>query len=309
MIQKIITDICYTPYACGNNYTGTYNNLFKYNKKIIMKLKSIKPVSGLMYGAFFLLFFSACQKESAIPDAGYTKSESVDEFTEISAAASGSVVLVIDEESIDNGNPPNNFSEVAVNDHIARIGQRATLTYFKNNIGKTITLYTGDVGDEGWHALKTIPTSWINAGPTNNGTRNYLQAGPGLGSGEGPEVLLDKIPNVTPLRATGLKMLIGQTILAVVYDGDVSINYGPLQGNLQGANNGMVALEVLSVTKRTDGSSGSLPKVSVKIKNVEQAKAATLKLFSNAPVPKSSSEPFDINPPASVPAIKLVNAR
>jgi hypothetical protein len=282
---------------------------FYYKKKFIMKLKSFMPVSRLMYGVLFLLFSSACQKQSASPDAAYAQPESADEFNAIAAAASGSVVLVIDEESIDNGNPPNNFSEVAVNDHIASIGQRATLTYFKNNVGKTITLYTGEVGDEGWHALKTIPTSWINAGPTSNGTRNFLQAGPGLGSGEGPEVLLDKIPNVTPLRATGLKMLVGQTILAVVYDGDVSINYGPLQGNLQGANLGMVALQVISVTKRTDGSSGSLPQISVKIKNVEEAKAATLKLFSNAPVPKSSSEPFDINPPATVPAIKLVNAR
>jgi hypothetical protein len=82
-----------------------------------------------------------------------------------------------------------------------------------------------------------------------------------------------------------------------------------MSGNLQGANLGVVALEVLSVTKRTDGSSGSLPKISVKIKDVEAAKAAQLKLFANAPIPKSSSEPFDINPPATTPAIRLVNAR
>jgi hypothetical protein len=274
-----------------------------------MKLKSFTHVSGLMYGTLFLLLFSACQKESVNPDTGYAEPLSTEEASEATTAAGGSVLLVIDEESIDNGNEPNNFSEFAVNDHIADIGQRQTLNYFKNNVGKTITLYTGEVGDEGWHALKTIPTSWINAGPTGKGSTNFIQAGPGLGSGEGPEVLLDKIPNVTPLRARGLKMLIGQTILAVVYDGDVSINYGPLNGNLQGANLGMVALEVISVTKRTDGSSGSLPKVSVKIKSVDEAKAAQIKLFSNAPVPKSSSEPYDINPPATVAAIKLVNAR
>ena len=181
---------------------------------------------------------------------------------------------------------------------------------FKNNVGKTIVLYTGQVGDEGWHALKTIPDSWIQAGPTGNGARNYLQAGPGLGGGEDDrEVLLDKIPNVTPLRATGLSMLVGQTVLAVVYDSDVSINYSPLLGNLQGANLGIVAFDVLKVEKRTDGSSSSLPKVTIKIRDADAVKSGALKLFSNAPVPQSSSEPFDINPVSNPPAISLVDAR
>jgi hypothetical protein len=184
-----------------------------------MKLTVIKPFTKVILGSFFLLSFAACQKNGVTPDtddaAGYAATE---EATTATDATGGSVFLVIDEESIDNGNPPNNFSDVQVNDNIAAIGQRATLDYFKNNVGSTITLYSGEVGDEGWHALKTIPTSWINAGPTGNGARNFLAAGPGLGSGEGPEVLLDKIPNVTPLRARGLKMLVGQTILAVVYE-------------------------------------------------------------------------------------------
>lgn len=220
------------------------------------------------------------------------------------------VFLVIDEESIDNGNEPNNFSETDVNDKIAEVGQRTQLQYFKNNVGKEIVLYTGQVGDEGWHALKTIPNSWIQAGPTSNGARNFLQAGPGLGGGsDNREVLLDKIPNVTPLRATGLTMLKGQTILAVVYDSDVSINYSPLLGNLQGANLGIVAFDVVKIEKRTDGSSSSLPKVTVKIRDAQTVAGGTLKLFTNAPVPQSSSEPFDINPPAKVSAISLENAK
>lgn len=271
-------------------------------KNFLVSIKTLPVIA-----ASFLLF--SCDKSASYPANEPVSEEIVTDEGVSDASINHSVVMVIDEESIDNGNPPNNFSSADVNDNIAKIGQRKTLKYFQENVGKTITLYTGEVGDEGWHALKTIPNSWINAGPTNNGTKNYLQAGPGLGSGEGPEVLLDKIPNVTPLRAKGLKMLVGQVILAVVYDGDVSINYSPLNGNLQGSNLGMVALEVISVTKRTDGSSGSLPKVSVRIRNVEQAKKAPLKLFSNAPVPKSSSEPFDINPPATAPAIKLVNAK
>lgn len=213
------------------------------------------------------------------------------------------VLLVIDEDSIDNGNEPNNFSETDVNDQLARIGLRDQLRYFRENEGKTIDLYTGQVGDEGWFALKTIPNTWVNAGPTNNGAQNYLAPGPGLGSpnvDDDREVLLDEIPNVTPLRATGLKMLVGSTILAVVYDSDVSINYSPLEGNLQGDNLGMVAFEVVSVRTRTDGSSSSLPIVTIKILNVNEVKEKQLVLFANAPIPSSSSEPFDINPPASV---------
>ncbi|HMO31435.1 MAG TPA: hypothetical protein PKE63_02710 [Lacibacter sp.] len=219
-----------------------------------------------------------------------------------------SVFLVIDEESIDNGNPPNNFSETDVNDQIARIGQRQTLRYFQNNVGKIITLYTGEVGDEGWHALKTIPGSWKNAGPTTNGTRNFLLAGPGLGGGNDPEKYLDKIPDVTPLRATGLKMLTGKTVLAVVYDSDVSINYSPLNGSLKGDNLGVVAFDVLEVRRRTDGSSGSLPSVRIRIRSVTEASSARLVLFSNAPVPRSSSEPFDVNPTATVPASVFTEA-
>ncbi|MBP6687192.1 MAG: hypothetical protein KA160_04970, partial [Lacibacter sp.] len=195
------------------------------------------------------------------------------------------------------------------NDQIARIGQRQILRYFKDNIGKTITLFSGEVGDEGWHALKTIPSTWKTAGPTTYGTRNFLIAGPGLGGGNDPEKYLDNIPNVTPLRATGLKMLIGQTVLAVIYDSDVSINYSPLNGSLKGNNLGIVAFDVMEVKNRTDGSSGSLPAITIRIRDVAQASAATLKLFSNAPVPRSSSEPYDVNSPVTTPSIVLVDAQ
>ncbi|TAE50016.1 MAG: hypothetical protein EAZ89_12995 [Bacteroidetes bacterium] len=221
------------------------------------------------------------------------------------------VFLLIDEESIDNGNPPNDFSEKDVNDQLADIGLRLPLHFFEQHIGDEIELYTGDLGDEGWFALKTIPGTWIAAGPDSSGLRNYLLPGPGLGApnpDDNREVLLDKIPDVTPLRATGLSMLIGQTVLAVVYDSDISINYSPLTGNLMGANLGLVAFDVLSVTERTDGSSASLPVVRVLIREVAQIEAAPLSLFINAPEPLSSSEPVDIAPPAVPPAIVLTPA-
>ena len=60
---------------------------------------------------------------------------------------SSPVFLIIDEESIDNGNEPNNFSATDVNDQLATVGLRQQLRYFQNNVGKTIDLYTGQVGD------------------------------------------------------------------------------------------------------------------------------------------------------------------
>ena len=265
-------------------------------------MKIINKMHGMLrlfIATVFILSVATCETDNS-------SDNSNGEFDNLSA-----VFLLIDEDSIDNGNEPNNFSATDVNDQIADIGLRQTLQYFQNNVGKTIDLYTGQVGDEGWFAPKTIPNSWISTGPTNNGARNYFVPGPHLGAkipDDDREVLLDKIPDVTPLRATGLAMLTGQTVYAVVYDSDISINYSPLLGNLQGANLGIVAFDVIRATKRTDGSTSDLPKVTIRIRNVNEVAALKLTLFSNAPVPLSSSEPFDITPPSNKPAIILVDA-
>ncbi len=204
------------------------------------------------------------------------------------------IALVIDEDSIGNGNPPNFFSDVEVNDDIADIGLRTQLPFFADNVGVIITLHTGVVGDEGWFALKTIPDSWADTGPTDNGVFNFVgllseppphDVGPGLGSGDDPEELLDKIPDVTPLRATGLAQLIGETVCGVVFDSDISINYDPLDGSLKGANLGTVAFEVVDVRARTDGSSSSLPEVDIEILDAECVCEGELQLFTDAPVP------------------------
>lgn len=214
------------------------------------------------------------------------------------------VFVLIDEESIDDGNEPNDFTETDVNDDISQIGQREVLAYFNENSGEEITLYTGQTGDEAWFVLKEIPSSWDEAGPNESGARNFLEAGPGLGQDES-EDLLDEIPEVTPLRATGLSMLTGQTIIAIVYDSDISINYDPLEGNLQGENLGVVAFEVLNVTERTDGSDSDLPSVNIRILDYAAVAALELNLFSNAPTPESSSEPEDTTPPETIPDIEL----
>jgi CSLREA domain-containing protein len=208
-----------------------------------------------------------------------------------------SFMLAIDKDSIDNGRPPNNFSKAAVNDGSARIGLRTTLPAFAGaNVGRRLTLHTGAVGSEGWFALKTVPASWVSTGPTTDGLRNYLLAGPGLGSGSNRERFLDKVPNVTPLRATGLKRLVGEWVCAVVYDDDVSINYAPLTGSLKGDNLGVVAFKVLSVTRLTGFGSSALPKVEVEVGDRNAACGAVLVMHSAAPAPVSSSVPFDVNP-------------
>jgi len=214
------------------------------------------------------------------------------------------VFILIDEESIDNGNEPNDFSESDVNDNISEVGQRQVLAFFEANPGEEITLYTGQTGDEGWFAPTGTLASWDNAGPTTSGARNFLQAGPGLGQ-DGSEDLLDEVPNIIPLRATGLAMLTGQTIIAVVFDSDISINYDPIEANLQGENLGIVAFEVLSVAERTDGSDSDLPSVNIRILNLGDVEALELNLFTNVPIPQSSSEPKDTVPPASIPDIEL----
>lgn len=263
-----------------------------------MKNASIPRTLGiLLIFALSSLFSCDLNNDSDDDDEGFSNSSAV--------------FLLIDEESIDNGNPPNNFSANDVNDQLATIGLRQPLRFFEDNAGREIDLFTGQVGDEGWFALKTIPNSWVSSGPSGNGLRNYLTPGPGLGASvpdDDREVLLDKIPNVTPLRATGLAMLVGQTVYAVVYDSDISINYSPLTGNLQGDNLGVVAFDVLKVVERTDGSSSDLPRVTIRIRSTSGVSGLELGLFSNAPVPQSSSEPFDIAPPSNPPAIVLTPA-
>lgn len=229
-----------------------------------------------------------------------------DIFTTTPAAvtAAGPVLVVLDESTISNGNEPNDFSDVDVNDDIARLGQRRQLRYFAANVGRLDSLYSGETGDEGFHILKQIPASWRTAGPTTNGARNFLQAGRGLGTPDAfgdPESLLDKIAGVTPLRATGLAMLRGQSVCAVVLKSNVDINYLPIEGSLKGDARGIAAFEIVSVTRRRNGSSNSLPVVGIRIQDATTTCAGALQLFSNAPNPRSSSDPLNIAPPATPP--------
>ncbi len=93
-------------------------------------------------------------------------------------------------------------------------------------------------------------------------------------------------------------LLEGQRVCVVVFDSDISINYDPLDGSLKGDNLGTVAFEVLEVSKLEGFSSSSLPEVEIEILDAEEVCEGELELFTDAPEPVSSSEPFDIDPPA-----------
>ncbi|MGY5847316.1 hypothetical protein ACW6QP_07830 [Salegentibacter sp. HM20] len=265
-----------------------------------------------IFGLFFALaFVISCNNDDDvsddIDDVTDDISDDVDDITDDdngNGTGNSAVLIIIDDDSIDNGDEPNDFSEEDVNDDISEIGQRQELRYFADNTDEEITLYTGQVGDEGWFALTSTPTGWDAVGPSENGARNYLEAGPGLGGDEDDD-LLDEIPDVIPLRATSLAMLTGQVVIAVVYDSDVSINYDPIIANLQGENLGVVAFEVLEVTARTDDSDSDLPEVRIKILDAATVIEHTIYLFSNPEIPESSSEPEDVTPPEEIPEISL----
>jgi CSLREA domain-containing protein len=223
-------------------------------------------------------------------------------------------LLLIDESSIDDGSQPNSFSPTNVNDELASLALRTPLAAFDGaNVGLTYTLHTGEVGDEGWFAPKTIPATWVAAGPTVDGVRNFVgnprepyphNVGPGLGTADANgdrESLLDKVPAVTPLRATALGLLAERraTLCAVVYDSGIGVNYGPLSGSLKGENLGTVAFRVLSSSPLLDHSTGSLPQVEVEVLDAGTVCEQELQLFSDAPEPRSSSEPYDTGRPAT----------
>jgi len=227
----------------------------------------------------------------------------------IGDACDASFLLVIDEDSITEDKAPNFFTKEDVNEEIADIGLRATLPGFSGaNVGTTITLHTGEVGDESWYAIKTILSSWDAAGPIiGDGLRNFFLAGPGLGTEDADgdrESELDKIPDVTPLRFSGLKLLEGERVCAVVYDGDIGMNYGSetatgLDASLKSSNIGIVGFDVISVTSVAglpDFSDKSLPEVEIEILDAEKICEDEFKLLTDAPVPTSSSEPVDVGP-------------
>jgi FlgD Ig-like domain len=222
----------------------------------------------------------------------------------------GGCLLIIDEDSIDNGAKAieelaeegvcgGGIPAVCVNDQLANPGVRLPLPIPVGTIigsgvpgGTTEPLWTGQLFDEGWFRLEVAPESWVTAGPTSDGLLNYFLA-EADGFGRNGEFLLDKIPDVTPLRTADLQALVGEVCCAVVYDSDVSINYDPLLGNLQGANLGILHLRVLAVGEPDDE---VLPDITIEVLDPSEC-------FAHSPgesgTPTLVGEGADANPTRS----------
>ncbi|MAG56620.1 MAG: hypothetical protein CMJ83_10055 [Planctomycetes bacterium] len=148
-------------------------------------------------------------------------------------------VVIIDEDTIDNGFSTIQASasfhgvtpDYLVNDDQPTEVGNPWLRWNTMFPGDVVVLPGGEVDDEGWFALPPN-TPWS--------LNDYAE-------GLVPQSQLDPIPDVMPLRNHDLFALIGTTCVAVVYDSDISMNYLPIQGNLQGARYGRFAFTVLGV--------------------------------------------------------------
>ena len=199
------------------------------------------------------------------------------------AQAASPVVLLLDQDAIAPAKPPNSFWPAGVNATIAAVGVRDFLPSFNGKAGQSLVLPGGEVGKEGWFALKSTPASWDSSLGKHDGLQNFILAGAGLGSPDqngDRRSLLDGIPNVTPLRATGLQMVIGQRVCALVYAGDIP--WTATTTSLRGANLGLVAFTVVSVI---GGDSMTLPSVEVRLLDPESVCDEPLTAFVNAPNP------------------------
>lgn len=210
------------------------------------------------------------------------------------------LLLVLDRDAIAPGR--GGFSENDLGCSRKRVGNRATVDWFARNIGQEIELPAGSVGNEGWFAFTSVRVGWRGAGPDrDDGLRNYAEAGPGLGSPDGKgraECLLDKVPGLAPLRATGLARLEGRAVCAIVLDEDVRMSYSPLSGDIRGANLGKVAFQVLSVGDAPRRSGTRLPGVRIRVLDADAVCGEPLAKFPEAPLPVSEWSPADAERPA-----------
>ncbi|WP_432474299.1 DUF7507 domain-containing protein [Amphritea sp. HPY] len=204
--------------------------------------------------------------------------------------------LLADEDAFDNGllywlgseNPNSDegtqYKKREVNDQKPGILQRDPLGFFLDNVGQQFHIWTGQVGDEGLFAPLYATSSWLSELIAGNISQNAL----------------DGVPMV-PLRADGQKLIEGRTVCLLVHDSDISINYpgqGNVVGNAQGEWLGIAAFDVAvgGVQPLTEYSSGTLTTMLITVRDPEDVCFRPLEAWSDAPIPVSSSEPYDITP-------------
>jgi hypothetical protein len=193
------------------------------------------------------------------------------------------VLLVLDQSAVDYGDAPHLIPASAANAAIATVGLRETPAFFTARVGESVTLPGGADGSDGWFAIRNAPLSWSGEDGTDDGLENFFAAGAGLGSpdeaGERTS-LLASVPGVVGVRGSGLYLLAGRRVCAVLYDGDVTASTDPEVGtSLAGANLGAAAFEVTSVGVSAD----EWPAVTVQILDVHETCGGAIGAFSEAP--------------------------
>jgi hypothetical protein len=111
-------------------------------------------------------------------------------------------------------------------------------------------------------AVRSAPASSSPDAESNEGVENFVLAVPGLGAPDDSgdrESLLQKVPNVVPVRADGLNLLVSRTVCALVYANDIVTSSG--SANLSGPTLGRIAFKVVSVIPVD----GAAPNVQVEI--------------------------------------------
>jgi molybdopterin-binding protein len=192
------------------------------------------------------------------------------------------VLLVLDKDAIDFGPAPHLLPEGAVDPDLAGVGVREELPYFQGHVNGQVVLTSGQNGSGGWFAIRSVPASWASVPGGADGLQNFALAGPGLGSPdeEGDrEALLDAVADVAPLGADGLALLVGRSVCAVIYSGDVTVAPGsPV--SLKGPTLGRIAFTVVGVLP---GSVAAFPNVQVQIAEGHEVCSGALVPFADAP--------------------------
>jgi hypothetical protein len=141
-------------------------------------------------------------------------------------------------------------SDFLVNEDRKRKGANQPLRWNELYAGDIVNLPAGQGGDEGWFALPTT-IRYADNRRTNLSYPDWIAA---FFDGSLPEEQLDKVRDVKPLKNADLAQLVGRTCVAVVQSGDISMNYGPTNANLQGDRYGNFTFKVLAVLPK-----GSVP--------------------------------------------------
>lgn len=185
-------------------------------------------------------------------------------------------VVLLDRNAI----APGSYAAVDINATIADVGVRDALPYFNTREGQAVTLPAGEPGHEGWLAFTAIPAGWT-VNEDTDGLENLIWAGPGLGSPDATgnrTALLGTKAEIVPLGPTGLQSLVGRTVCALVFAGELPRSAAGI--NVSGATLGILALTVDAVT---GSAATALPSLEVTVRETRQVCGGALTPMLDAP--------------------------